>query len=237
MHAPLGEVLQERMGGVAEQRRAAVRPGRDRLAVGGRPALPALRQIEQAARARADAVEVRQHLVAAAFADAPGLGVAAVEGDDDVVLVAAAQRIVDEVAVRADPHRGRVPAQVGREIGGVDDGAIDDVAGDADVVADRLRANRRLDAVAADQGDAAMAAARGIEDDDAVLVFLEAGDPGRGDHLDPGLRTHALEQRQVDIGAVDDRVRVAKRARNAAPVGISPTRVSSTASIITIRSV
>ena len=115
---------------------------------------------------------------------------------------------MDEVAVRADPHRGRVPAQVGREVGGVDDGAIDDVAGDADVVADRLRANRRLDAVAADQRDAAVAAAAGIEDDDAVLVFLEAGDPRRGDHLDPRLRAHALEQRQVDVGAVDDGVRV-----------------------------
>src|SRR6476646_951664 len=73
----LGKVLQERMGGIAEQRRAAVRPGRDRLAIGGGPAFPALRQIEQAARARADAVEVGQHFVAAALADAPGLGIAA----------------------------------------------------------------------------------------------------------------------------------------------------------------
>src|SRR5436190_4581716 len=152
----LREVLEERMGGVAEQRRAAVRPGRDRLAVGGRPAPPALRQVEQAARARADAVEVREHLLPAAFAHAPGLGIAAVEGDDDVVLVAAAQRIVDEVAVRSDPHRGRVPAQVGREVGGVDDGPVHDVAGDAHVVADGLRANRRLDAVATHQSGTAM---------------------------------------------------------------------------------
>ena len=62
------------------------------------------------------------------------------------------------------------------------------MAGDANVVADRLRSNRRLDAVAADHGDAAVLAAAGVEDNDAVLIFLESGDPRRGDHLDPRLR-------------------------------------------------
>src|SRR5205085_1429506 len=122
--------------GVAEQRDRALAPALDRLAVGGGPALPALRQLEELARPPADAFEVGEDLLAAAFAHTPGLGVAAVEGDDDVVLLAAAQRIVDEVAVRPGPDRGGVPRQVGGKLGGIDDGAVDDVARHAHRVAD-----------------------------------------------------------------------------------------------------
>ena len=46
----LGQVLQRRVRGVAEQRGAAEGPLADRLAVGGGPALPVLRQVDQLAR-------------------------------------------------------------------------------------------------------------------------------------------------------------------------------------------
>jgi hypothetical protein len=45
----------------------------------------------------------------AAFGDAPLLLLAAVEGDDHVVLLAAAQRVVHQVAVGADPDAGGIP--------------------------------------------------------------------------------------------------------------------------------
>jgi hypothetical protein len=84
------------------------------------------------------------------------------------------------------------------------------VAGDAHRVADELGPQRRLDAVAADHGDAAVDLARRIDDGDAALVLLDALDAGRGLQLDAGLRLHALEQGQVDVGAMDHRVRVAE---------------------------
>ena len=52
----------------------AVAPALDRRPVGGGPALPALRQVQQRRARVADAAEVRQHLVLAALAHAPGLG-------------------------------------------------------------------------------------------------------------------------------------------------------------------
>src|SRR4029078_11964952 len=91
-------------------------PPADRLAVGVGPALPVLRQVDQLARLRADAFEVALHLRAAAFAHAPLFALAAGEGDDPVVLLAAAQRVVHEVAVRADPDAGGVPLQIGRKV-------------------------------------------------------------------------------------------------------------------------
>jgi len=79
------------------------------LAVRGRPAAPALRQVEEPARAWTDALEVREHLVAASIGDAPFLRVAAMEGDDDVVLIAAAQRI------SARPPPGTIPSATGSD--------------------------------------------------------------------------------------------------------------------------
>src|SRR5664279_1773616 len=58
---------------------------------------------DQLPGARADAGEIALHFFGAAFLDAPLLLLPAVERDDDVVLLAAAQRVVDEVAVGTDP--------------------------------------------------------------------------------------------------------------------------------------
>src|SRR5207344_2927515 len=99
----------------------------DRLAIGGGPALPVLRKIDELACPRADALEVPLHFLAAALAHAPLFLLAAVEGDDDVVLLAATQRVVHEVAVRTDPDARGVPLQVGREVLLVDHRAVNHV--------------------------------------------------------------------------------------------------------------
>ena len=87
----------------------------------------------------------------AAFGDAPGFGVAAVEGDDDVVLAAAAQRIVDEVAIGPAPHHRRVELEVLGKLRRVDDRAVDDVSRHARGVADELLPHGGLAAVAGDE--------------------------------------------------------------------------------------
>jgi hypothetical protein len=133
------------MGGVAEQRCAAVGPMADRLTVGGGPSLPVLRQVDQLARFRADALEVALDFVAAALAHAPLFLLAAVEGDDDVVLLAATQRIVHGVAVWADPDTRGIPLEVFRQILLLDHRAVDHVACHARFVADVLPAYRRFE--------------------------------------------------------------------------------------------
>src|SRR6478735_3428235 len=73
----------------------------DRIAIGGAPAAPRGRPFQQLPRARMDALEVRHHLFLAAVAHAPFFLVAAVEGDDEVVLLAVAQGVMNQVAIRA----------------------------------------------------------------------------------------------------------------------------------------
>src|SRR5262249_17783442 len=143
-------------------------------------------------------------------AHAPLLLATAVEGDDDVVLLAAAQRVVHEVAVRADPDAGGVPLQVGGERLAVDDRAGDDMARDARLVADILPADRGLHAIGADQRAAAVAAALAVVDGDAAFVLLDALHGRARAHAHPTAALRALEERAVHVGAVDHRVRIAK---------------------------
>jgi hypothetical protein len=206
----LRHVLRCGVRGVAQQRHAAVRPAVDRVAVGGGPALPAARQVDQLPRLRADALEVALHLFLAALAHAPLLLLARVEGDDDVVLLAAAQRVVHEVAVRACPQAGGVPLQVGREVLAVDDGAIDHVAGDARRVAHELLAHDRLHAVGTDERHAAVRLAALVEHRDAGGVLLDALDPRGREEADAAGLLRALEKAQVHVGAVDHGVGVAE---------------------------
>src|SRR5207245_5950023 len=128
---------------------------------------------DQLVRASADAFEVALHVLTGAFAHAPLLLLTAVEGDDHVVLLAAAQGIVHQVAVRADPDACGIPLQVGRKVLLVDDRAIHDVARDARLVADVLPAHRGLDAVGADHCDAAMGPALGVVHRDTIIVLLD----------------------------------------------------------------
>ena len=179
----LRQVLQRRVCGVAEQRRAAVAPHRDRLAVRGGPARPVLGEVDELARLRANAFEVTLHLLKAAFAHVPLFAVAAVKRDDDVVLLAAAQRVVQKVAVRADPDARRVSLQILRELRPIRDRAIHHMARDPRLVAHVLAPHRRLHALRADQRHAAVPAAFGVEHADSGVVLLDALHLRRRGHL------------------------------------------------------
>src|SRR5690554_3473558 len=100
------------MRGVAQQRDTAIGPLADRVAVCGGPALPALGQLNELACLGADFLEVTQYLCLAAFGHTPGFRLAAVKGDDHVVLFTAAQRVVNQMAVGTNPDAGGVPAQL-----------------------------------------------------------------------------------------------------------------------------
>ncbi len=177
-------------------------------------------------RARgADALEVALHLLAAAVAHAPLFLLAAVEGDDHVVLLAAAQRVVHQVAVRADPDAGGVPLQVGREVLAVDHRAVDHVARDARLVAHVLPAHRRLHAVGADQGDAAVLTALGVVDRDARsscstrCTCVEVATSMRSLACAPSSSEPCTSARWITAYGLP------KRSRNASPVGMRPTSV------------
>ncbi|MDT4846382.1 hypothetical protein FQZ97_804000 [compost metagenome] len=195
---------------VAQQRGRAVAPALDGVAVGGAPAAPRGRAVEQLARAHVHALEVRQHLFFAAVGDAPFFGIAAVEGDDQVVLLAVAQRVVHQVAVRAGPDHGRVPLQVGGHVGRGHDSAVDHVARHARRVADELGAHHRLHAVAADDGVGLETAAVARDGRDAVRADVDRLDLRRGVEADQRMLLHGLMDRAVQVGAVAHGIRIAE---------------------------
>jgi hypothetical protein len=133
-----------------------------------------------------------------------------VEGDDHVVLLAAAQRVVHQVAVRAHPDAGGVPAQVFREVAAIDHGAVDHVAGDAGIVADQLPSHCRLHAVRTDQRQAAVRAAVAVVHRHALLVLLQALHGRGGADLDAVRTLRAFQQRLVHVRAVDHGIRIAE---------------------------
>ncbi|MNS80629.1 hypothetical protein D3C72_1143180 [compost metagenome] len=170
-------------------------------------------------RARVDALEVRQHFFLAAFPHAPFLLFAAVEGDDQVVLLAAAQGVVHQMAMRAGPQHGRVDAQFIGHVVAFDDRAVDDVAGHAGGVAHGAFADHGLHAVRAHHGVRPVAVAVRIHDLDAVAVLRHAGDLGRRAKADQRVLLHGFQDGQVDVGAMDHGVRAAEtRAERVARV-------------------
>jgi hypothetical protein len=73
-----------------------------------------------------------------------------------------------------------------------------------------LASHRGLDAVRADQCDAAVQTAVRVVHGDAVVILLDALHAGRRDHLHPVGGLRAFEQRPVHVRAVDHRVGVAE---------------------------
>ena len=195
---------------VTQQRDAAVVPLRDRLTVGRGPAFPVLGQVDQLARPGADAFEVALHFFAAAFAHAPLFDFTAVEGHDHVVLLTATQRVVHQMAIRADPDRGGVPLQIGRKVLSVDHRAVNHMPRHARRVTDILAAHRRLHAIGADQRDASVLPASGVDHRDALVVLLDALNLGRSREFDPARGLGALEQGAVYVGPVDHGIGVAE---------------------------
>ena len=144
------------MGGVAQQRDAALGPVLHRLAVAQHPHPPRLDALEQAQHLGTLALEAVKQLVGIALG-VPALDVAVgVEHGDEVVERAAAQRVMHEVGFRPGPqHDVRAP-QVVRHLLAPEHGAIGDMPGHPRrAVADHPAAHLRPHAVAADQRAAA----------------------------------------------------------------------------------
>ena len=127
------------MRGVAQQRGATEVPFGDGLAIGGGPALPSLGQIDQLPRLWANALEIALYFLRATVGDTPLLLVAAVEGHHHVVLLAATQWVVHQVAVWSHPDAGCIPLQFLWKILLVDHRPVDHMAGDARRVVHILR--------------------------------------------------------------------------------------------------
>jgi hypothetical protein len=122
-----------------------------------------------------------------------------VEGHHHVVLLAAAQRVVHQVAVGADPDAGGVPLQVVGEVG-----FLSTTARYTTWPVTRggsftyCCAHHRLAAVGADQRHPGPALAVLVDHGDAVgLVLLDALDAGAGVELDLAGFLRAFEQRGV----------------------------------------
>ena len=233
------------MRGVAEQRRR----GRSvQRAIGSRSAVAQRFQLFGRSSswrgARADAVEVATAPRRGCLRVTPhSSALAAVEGDDDVVLVAAAQRVVHEVAVRARPRRTaafqlqvRPGSRRRRRPRGRRRGRRRAPASPTNCCA-----HRRLHAVAADQRRRRVAAAvaRRTTVDAArrparrAATRVEVSDlDAAGRAATPSSSDGCTSARWITAYGLPKRCaeRVADRDR-ARP------RVSSTASIITIRSV
>ncbi len=106
---------------------------------------------------------------------------AAVEGHDHVVLLAAAQGVVHQVAVGAHPNRWRRSiCSSCRKFIFVDHGAVHHMAGHAGRIAHQLLAHRRLDAISAYERLALVGLAVLVVNGDAVRVLFKAIDVRAG---------------------------------------------------------
>ncbi len=115
-----------------------------------------------------------------------------------------------QVAIGAGPHHGGVDAQVGRHVGHRHDGAVDHVTRDARRIAHQQLARHRAHAVGGDEGIGGVALAVLVDGGNARTVLLDVLDARRSLEGDQLRLLHAFQNRGVDVGAVNHRVRVAK---------------------------
>ena len=110
---------------------------------------------------------------------------------------------------RPAPQHHLVAVHVGLQLGHRHDGTVGDIADRARLaVADELGARQRADAVGSDQRRARETAAIGGGDCHCAVAFLETGDHGIRHQLDFRYALAGVEQRVVQVDAVDDDVGV-----------------------------
>ena len=204
------------MGGVAEQRDAALRPVLDRLAVAQHPHPPGLDALEHAQHLGPLALEVLPQ-VAGVRLRVPALDVAlGMEHGDQVVELAAAERIVHEVRARARPQDHVGLPEILRHLVALEHRSIGDMARDQRLaVADDLLAHLRPHAVAADQGAAPDPLARLQGHGDAVVVLLEVLEGAVVLQRDEVVALAGVDEDAVDVVAVGDRVGLLELAHEA----------------------
>ncbi|MNN67502.1 hypothetical protein D3C81_1831400 [compost metagenome] len=118
-------------------------------------------------------LEVAHYFLFAAFGNAPLFLFLAVEGDDQVVLLATTQRVMHQVATRACPEHRRVDAQVLRHILFLDHRAVHHVPGHTRRLTMQRIANHRAHSVAADHGIGAVGIAVTVGQRYAIGVLLK----------------------------------------------------------------
>ena len=205
--AALGEVLQHRMRGVAEQRDAALGPVLDRRAVAQHPHLPGVDLLQQRAHRLALVGEARMKLGGVTIGVPAFLVAVGVEHDHEIEQLAAAQRVVHQMGLLAAPDDHLRQAVFLRPVGGRQHRAIGDVAGDDRLaVADDLLAHGRPQAVAADQRRALVGfAGLGLYRHGRAVV-VDRDDLLRGGELDQVRLLARVENDIEHVGAVNDRV-------------------------------
>jgi hypothetical protein len=127
-----------------------------------------------------------------------------------LVLLAASQRVVHEVAIRTRPHHRRIDLQILRHVFDINDGAIHDMSCHAMLVADQCLAYCRLHAIATDHGIRVVPLAVLIDDSHTDGILVEFADPCVGAELDQRMILHRFENRQVNVGTMNHRIRIAK---------------------------
>src|SRR5262245_64453003 len=116
---------------IAEQSDAPLRPVLYRLAIAEDPHAPGLDTFKHAQHLWYLHLEVLPHHVLAAFGVPSFLVVVGVEDRDEVVELAAAQRVVHEMRARAGPEHDIGAPQVLRDVLALEHGTIGDVPGHA----------------------------------------------------------------------------------------------------------
>ena len=129
------------MRGIPQQRDLTKGPLTNGFPVGGGPALPTLRQVDELPGPGADALKVALHLFFAALGHTPFFLLAAMEGHHHVVLFAAAQRVMHQVAVRPNPDAGSIPLKILGKIFTLHHRAVHHMASNARRIAHELLAH------------------------------------------------------------------------------------------------
>lgn len=198
----LGQVLQHRVRGVAEQGDPALRPGRDGVpVVHGPPVVALQRRDRHAHRLAHPGVGAVQFLGGAPVLFALQVFLAA-EDRHLVVEFAGAHGVLHEVQARAHPDDDVVEGDPA--VDGVEGhrAPIGDVTGADHVVGDDPLAHRRVQTVRADEQLAGVLGAVGASHDHVVTAVLDVGHPVIGVQGDVRFRPGRLQQCLEQVAAV-----------------------------------
>src|SRR5262245_7040314 len=200
----LRQILQHRVGGVAEQRDAAAAPFLDRWTVAQNPHAPALDLAQEQAHRRAGHGEAFVQLGRIAKAVPALLVAGGMEHGDQIVELATAQRIDHEMHLLAGPERHRPAPQRLWHLGGRQHRPIGDMARHLRLaVADHDLADGRPQSVGADQRRIRIAAPVLRPRRHAFTGLLDSDDLLRGVQTNEIDLAAGVEQHIQEIGAVD----------------------------------
>ena len=195
------------MGGVADERHPSLAPGLRRRTVAQHPHAPALDLAEQHPHRLAGLGEPLMQFRGIAETVPAFLVAVGVEHGDEIVEVAAAQRIDHQMHLLAGPEGHRPAAQMLRHLLRRQDRAVGDVAGDLWLaVTDDELPDRGPQPVGADQRCPVVAGPAVGARGHAVAMLVHRHDLPRRVQLDETVAAARLQQHCKEVGPVDERV-------------------------------